>query len=323
MRNLSLEAAIWYLFTSPDFIGDAAKECEATMNWFGTLAVSRQVTGLGRNNQIFEKMKTIARDFSRSAELAKLDEYGLAWNTAICIRGDMRGILEQPLRSWMTEAEYNEFFIPRIDRISDCARQIRRALHNAFVGAQSFYHPDPDHPDRRNDDDGYPGNEIASVYQQSMTWYKEPIFRALPSPLPNYAVDKSVECRTGDEVPWTGVWCPMLGIENRSLTFAVKGGRMQPSYRVIKTVDERNAGGEFFTTPETIAEEIVWNPVVALKNETKDNELWAKAGEICPKAGIWQAGDVTAFERVYSTGETMTNLGSAYGLTVWRWLREC
>lgn len=322
MRNMNVEAAIWYLLTSPDFFEDAAKECDATVEWFGTLAVARRVANFGRNNQIFDKIRTIARDFRRGAELAKLGDYKLVWDTARYVRGDVRGMLEQPLHSWMTDAEYDEFFDARIERVSAYARQIRRALHNALVGAQVFYYPDPDYPDRKDDDDGFPGGEIAEVYQQSMSWYKEPIFRALPDPLPSYVIDKSIECRTGKEVPWTGVWCPSAGLENRSLTFAVKGLRMQPAYRVVKTVDELNAEGGFFTAPVTVAEVAVWHPVIASGYEKKDEVLWAKAGEPCPRAGVWQPADVNASKRTFAAGETMPNLESAYGLTVWNWLPD-
>lgn len=321
MRNLNLEASVWYLFTSPDFFEDAAKECDATIEWFGSLAISRGVVNFGRNNQIFDKIKSIARDLRRGAELAKLGDYKLAWDTALCVPGDVRGMLEQPMHGWMTADEYHEFFDKKMHRISTYARQISSALHNGLVGAQVFYYPDPDHPDRKDDDDGFPGNEIAEVYRRSMEWFKEPIFRALPDPLSNYVIDRSIACRTGEEVPWTGVWYPAAGIENRSLTFAIKGMRMQPAYRIVKTTDERNAGGGYFTTPETVAELAVWHPMIATGYEEKNEELWAKAGELCPRAGVWQPADVNASERTFDVGETMPNLGSTYGLTVWRWQR--
>jgi len=322
MRNLNLEATVWYLFASPDFFEEGAKECDATLEWFGTLAVSRNVANFGRNNQLFDKIKNIASDFRRGADLARLGDYKLAWDTALCVPGDVRGMLEQPLRSWMCDDEYNEFFDVKIHRVAVYARQISKALQNALWGAQIFYYPDPDYPDLRNDDGGFPGKEIAEVYQRSANWFKEPIFRALPDPLPNYVIDRSVQCQTGDEVPWTGVWCPSAGLEKRSLTFAVKGLRMQPAYRIIKTTDERNAEGGFFTTPETVAEEAAWHPLIASGYEIKNEALWAKAGEACPKAGVWQPADVNAHERALKAGESMPDLGSAYGLTVWHWLRD-
>ena len=48
------------------------------------------------------------------------------------------------------------------------------------------------------------------------------------------------------------------------------------------------------------------------------NELRAKAGDPCPKAGLWQSLDVVPELRRYQQNEEMDNLGSVYGLTVWR-----
>ncbi len=51
-------------------------------------------------------------------------------------------------------------------------------------------------------------------------------------------------------------------------------------------------------------------------------ELRAHAGDTCPKAGQWEALDVPPQSRRYGQGEVMSNLGSAYGLTVWRFVHE-
>lgn len=74
MRHLDSEAAIWHLFTSQGFLEAAARECEDTMGWFGTLVISSGVPGFGRNNEIFDTFKAFARDFRRGTELAKLGD---------------------------------------------------------------------------------------------------------------------------------------------------------------------------------------------------------------------------------------------------------
>jgi hypothetical protein len=323
MRNLHLESAIWHLFTSTEFYEAAALECEATMEWFGTLAISRNVANLGRNNQIFDKFKTLARNFRRGADLAALGDYRLIWDTARCFSGDVRGMMEQPLHSWMTEAEYKEFESVRISRLITYAGQIESALHNAMVGADSFFNADPDCPERVNADEAFPGDEIVEWYNAYLGFYEQPLFWKLPDPLPQYVVDTSIACQTGGEVPWTGVWCPSAGLEMHSLTFAIKGLRMQPAYRVVKTAEELEAEGFLLGTPETVAVATTWHPVISPKPEKNTNEdLWAKAGQPCPKSGIWQAADVNASERYFSSGATMSSLGSAYGLTTWRWISD-
>ena len=295
------------------------------MEWFGTLAISRHVANFGRNNQIFDAFKSLASDFRRGAELARHGDYRPIWHTACCVRGDVRGMMEQPLHSWMTKAEYNEFNNVRVSRLLRYARVIDRALTNAIVGADSFFDQDPESAERRNDDDAFPGLEIVEKYMASFDWFNEPLFARLPDPLPEYVIDRSITCRTGEEVPWTGVWYPATGLEHHSLTFAIKGLRMQPVYRFIKTAEERGpyiGGGRYFT-PETLAVATEWHPVIlAGPQAADDKDLSTKAGEPCPRAGIWQPLDVDALPRTYRAGEPMANLGSAYGLTVWRWVAE-
>ena len=321
MRNLHLEATIWNIFTSAEFFEAAARESEAIMTWFGKLAVSQQTANLGRNNQIFDKFKQRARDFRRGAELARLGDYRFVWEISDCIRGDIRGMMEQPLHSWMSEAEYQEFSNVRVSRWMAYASQITRALNNAMVKGKSFFDRDPDCPERADDDDGFPGSEIVSVFQSLANRFEDNFWK-LADPLPEYKIDTSTSCQTGAEVPWTGVWYPDTGLDNHSLTFAIKGLRMQPAFRVMKTKEEFRAEG-LFGGAETKAVATTWHPVIPSgRSVGEDSELWSKAGEPCPKAGIWQPADPDAAQRTYEAGETMVNLGSAYGLTVWRWKAE-
>lgn len=320
MRDLNLEAAIWNLFTSTEFFEDAARECEKTMEWFGTLAVARRVANFGRNNQIYDTFKRRANEFRKGAGLAKMGDYGFIWRMSDAVRGDARGFLEQALHSWMTEAEEHEFTNVRMSRILAYSSQITRGLNNAMTAADSYFDPDPECPERSDDDDGFPGGEIVEIFEGYANWFEANFWR-LPTPLPDYKIDPSIVCRTGDEVPRTGVWYPNTGIDMHSLTFAIKGLRMPPAYRVTKTADELHAEG-IWGSAETVAVPTTWHPIVASTEKKNINhELWAKAGESCPRAGVWQAGDITATERTYCAGETMDNLGSAYGLTVWRWLK--
>lgn len=328
MRNLNREAAIWNLFTAPEFYEAAARECEEIMTWFGTLAVAREVADFGRNNQIFDKFKKRASDFRRGAELARLGDYKFIWDFSDCISGDIRGIMEQPLHSWMTEAEYQEFGGVRVSRLLAYARKITTALNNAMVAADKFFEPDPDYPEGSDEDDGFPGDKIVELYEAYCGYFVGLQAPRIPDPLPEYVIDRSVSCRTGDEVPWTGVWYPETGLERQSLAFAIKGLRMQPVFRIVKTVEELERENEnedvMIYSPETVALATTWHPVIpsGLQAET-DKELRAKAGQACPRAGVWQPVDASAAQqRVYALGETMANLGSAYGITVWRWMAD-
>jgi hypothetical protein len=325
MRDLNLEAALWNLFTSAEFFESAARECADTMAWFGALATSNQIASFGRNNQIYDKFKKRSLDFMRGAELARLGDYRFAWDISSYISGDVRGMMEQPLHSWMTSTQFREFEEVRISRLLNFASQINRSLHNAIVGADCFFDPDPECPERSDDDEGFPGDEIAKVYKSLLHHYKDRPLLSLPEPLPEYTIDRSVACQTGDEVPRTGVWYPATGLEGHSLTFAIKGLRMQPAYRVTKTEEERTreSGGAVFGTPETVAVATTWHPVIPTgRSVTPDTDLRSKAGQPCPKAGIWQPLEPGATQRFYTVGETMADLKSAYGYTVWTWIAD-
>jgi hypothetical protein len=50
----------------------------------------------------------------------------------------------------------------------------------------------------------------------------------------------------------------------------------------------------------------------------ESDELRARAGEPCPKTGLWESMDIPTQTRAYQQNDIMDNLGSAYGLTVWR-----
>ncbi|WP_150118564.1 hypothetical protein [Collimonas fungivorans] len=53
-----------------------------------------------------------------------------------------------------------------------------------------------------------------------------------------------------------------------------------------------------------------------------DAPLREKAGQPSPKTGVWESMDAAPVQRIFKAGEIMPNLKSAYGLTVWQWLRD-
>jgi len=55
------------------------------------------------------------------------------------------------------------------------------------------------------------------------------------------------------------------------------------------------------------------------KLKVTKNELRMKAGDTCPKAGTWQSIDVPSTTKEFGEGEIAPDLGSRYGLTVWRY----
>lgn len=322
MRNLQLEAAIWYFFIAPEFYEMAAKECEDTMQWFGKLASSRGATNFGRNNQIYDSFRDAARNFYSAVQTVRHHDYEMAHNAASKISSDIRGMMEQPFHSWMSTSEYKEFSTERVNRILAYTNKIRHTLDNATTSAERFLHPDTDFPDLKDRDDGFPNDEIIDFYEFALKEEKMPWM--LPTPLPQYVIDISRACKTGEEVPWTGVWYPAAGLERHSLTFAIKGLRMQPAYTVTKTVEELRIekNDPWIMSCETKAIATTWHPVVPVDRiiSKSPSALRAKAGEPCPKSGMWRSLDPKAMQHEYKQDEIMKDNGSAYGFTVWEYI---
>jgi hypothetical protein len=55
---------------------------------------------------------------------------------------------------------------------------------------------------------------------------------------------------------------------------------------------------------------------------TRNNELRTRAGELCPKTGQWLSLDSHSQVKDCNAGETMVDLGSHYGFTVWQYLEN-
>lgn len=231
--------------------------------------------------------------------------------------------MEQPLHSWMTDVEFEEFSNFKISRLLTFTGIVEQALNNALIGAESFFHPDPDYPERREDDDAFPGDEITQVFLEFRETYPDTALWQLPDPLPSVFVDTSIRCATGDEVPMTGVWYPSVGLEQHSLTFAIKGRPMQAAYRVTKTIEELEAEEVLLPVAETVAVPTIWHPVRTVEQAPETEEvLWAKSGERCPRAGLWKPTDPGATPRIYETGDVMMQLDSSHGLTIWQWVEN-
>lgn len=323
MRSLELETALWHRFTSKDFYLAAASESEEITRWFGTLAISKGVANLGCNNQVFDTFKNLANTIKAGASMAELGQYRPVMNAVRGLGGDIKGLMDQPLRSWMTAAEFDEFNNVKLCRLLTLTGLIRRALTNALLGAESYFNPHPDYPERREDDDGFPGGEIIDIYAENNGWKFDQTFWSLPQPLPSAVVNENVRCATGEEVPSTGVWYPSVGLERHSLTFAIKGRPMQAAYRVLKTRKELKAQGFFLPVAETTAVATIWHPIVTSgRPDRSEKALWTKAGEQCPRAGLWRPTDPGAAPRKYELGEKMVQLNSPHGITVWSWVED-
>jgi hypothetical protein len=192
-----------------------------------------------------------------------------------------------------------------------------------MTGAAGYFNPPQECPERINDDDGFPDDNILESYAAYEDALHGLLICKVPERIPNYVIDTSISCDTGEEVPWTGVWLPGKGMQNCGLTFAIKGTRMQPAYQVRKTAAQVEAEGVNWPYPETVAVQASWHPVIPKPQDAETiQDLWSKAGQPCPKAGVWETTDPGAAKKIYQAGERMLSSNSAYGITVWRWVAD-
>ena len=74
---------------------------------------------------------------------------------------------------------------------------------------------------------------------------EDAVYAPRPTEIPEYAADTSVSCKTGQIVPWTGVWVPADGMGKAALVFARQGLQiMQPAYHFIRK-DEDTGDEEY------------------------------------------------------------------------------
>ena len=131
--------------------------------------------------------------------------------------------------------------------------------------------------------------------------FRSPI--EIPIPTPQFDIDYSRACKTGETVPWTGVWYPETGLDRYSLAFAIKGQPMQPAYHVDRTAEDARqeaiAQGLDLTIDDyddvevTRAVPTTWHPLVASTKSVHarppTGRLRAERNEIVPKTGWWHS----------------------------------
>lgn len=166
--------------------------------------------------------------------------------------------------------------------------------------------------------------------------YEEPVYELVGRPIhiPEYAADTGITCKTGEVVPWTGVWVPTTGMATAALAFARQGLQiMQPAYELAREFDE----DEYLETTKLV--DTGWHPVKptgrmiplpALESANgADSDASSvggvgrcKAGQPCPSEGVWFTPAKLDSRRHFKHGEIMPLLGEDYGLTIWQWATD-
>ena len=317
-RNLSREAHLWYTITSAETMDRARDQLQAAVDIMIPQAKAHPfIADYAPVPYWGGRMEELLRTYANARAMLVQGEYGemIGWGGALM--NIPRGLQEGNM-NWM-DADVDVFMDKLNSAYSVCSR-FNRAL------TQSQRLKDDEYKTGALDwricvprDVGIPGDSIA--------FYYEDLFAECPVEIPEYSADKTVSCKTGDIVPWTGVWVPADGMGKAALAFARKHIQiMQPAYPVISR-DEETGWREF----ELV--ECTWHPVKPTgrmipfpgpfrhdeEDEGVNGPLRCPAGQPCPQAGFWSTPADINSRRRFAQGEIMPALGGDYGATIWQW----
>jgi hypothetical protein len=314
-RNLSQEAHLWYTISSPDYIAQAK----------GKLQAAADVMRAQVEPHPFIKdyapvpywggvIEDLLSRFDNAQEILKHGEFDPMQRWAGRLMDIPRGFQESNM-NWMSDA--GRFMELLNDAYSICDDFLMAVAMSERYSDADYKNGAADWHIEMPADIGYEGNGIAR--------YVEPaIFSTLPETIPEYAPDTSVSCKTGDIVPWTGVWVPSTGMGTAALAFARKNVQiMQPAYEIASRDED---GYATFTLVDCL-----WHPVkptgrmidhpaiTKAKYVNDQGRLRCEAGQPCPQAGYWFTPALAGSRRSFAQGELMPEFKSSYGLTIWQW----
>lgn len=172
------------------------------------------------------------------------------------------------------------------------------------------------------------------ICSNTILLFEKSVFEILgrPSQRPEYAADTSVICKTGEIVPWTGVWVPVTGMGTAALAFARQGVQvMQPAYELAREFAE----GEYLEASKVV--DTAWHPVKptgrmiplpplagtgaagGAGSTPPASTARCESGQPCPQSGFWSTPARQNSRRRFMAGELMPAVGGDYGATIWQW----
>lgn len=318
-RNLSREAHTWYTLISPEHMDRAFAHISKAYAAFDGAAKSHALAGdyapTGYwGGQMEELLQTY--DHARAMLVAGDFSAMIAWGGTL---EDIPRGLKEGVTDWLG-GNYSLFWNSLNAAYSACSRFWSAVEGSQMFTRASFRDGTEDWRQIMNDDWSISG---ASIY-----FYEEAAFPTRPVDIPEYAPDTSITCRTGEIVPWTGLWVPSYGLRTSALAFARKDIQlMQFAYEVV--YENPDDGSEEFDCVEA-----TWHPVrptgrmipwpegcgpLELDESIPPEQRRCAAGYFCPKAGYWMTPAKTDSRRMFREGDVMPELGSAWGMTIWQW----
>jgi hypothetical protein len=317
-RNLSREAHLWYTITSPDYVSQAGTKLQKALDFLQQRVRSHPfIADYAPVPHWGDVMEGLLDSFSNGLAILRQGEFGPMLSWASRMSDIPRGFRESNLE-WLSDSDQT--------RLMSLLNEASRVCHHflsAVTMSQAFSAPAyKDHSaDWRHDipeDLGIDGDGITRYYEAA-------VFPVCPEQIPEYAPDMSIECKTGELVPWTGVWVPSTGMGTAALAFARQGVQvMQPAYEAARM----SGDGEDIEDYALI--ECKWFAVrptgrmiphpalIASSQDSDGKSLRCDANKPCPRDGFWFTPAQPGSRRYFKQGDLMPEVGGDYGATIWQ-----
>lgn len=316
-RNLSQEAHLWYVITSPQHMLAARDALQEAFD-FLLLQVRLVPDAIDHPSVAFwgDKIKGLLDEFDHDLSMLKHGDFQamIGWEGQL---GSIPRGFDEGVR-WMPE--HDEFMRKLNVSVSIAGRFWLSLVMSQMYCKAAYKNGSVDWHHEIPEDMGIAGDGIARYYEDS-------VFLMLPEEIPEYAPDESASCKTGEIVPWTGVWVPSMGMGSAALAFARQGIQIMQSAYEIVSVDEDGEADSYELVdcvwhPVKPTGRMIKHPVMAkLRQELANARLRCEAGQRCPREGIWFTPAVADL-RHFELGEVMPEIKSDYGHTIWQWSQQ-
>lgn len=304
-RDLNKEAFLWYTMTSPEYLDRAhAKLTEAADYLRARIREHESITDYPPVAHWLGEMEKLESSYANARAMLEHGEQSAMDDWAGSLMNIPRGFAESSM-DWMPMDQAAHF-----RKTLDRAYGIAAAYMDATT-MSGLHCDDPDGDWRVDKDYGFPGADISLYWED---------FEDVTTELPIYEVDEALSCRTGELVPWTGVWIPAGSPGTAALAFARQGQIMQPAYEVFLSKDDP----EF---EETRPVDVTWHPFRPTGRTLSVNDggtgggpLRVPAGKSATQSGYWFTPAREGSRRYFKLDETFPHIeGSSYGATFWQW----
>lgn len=314
-RNLSREAFLWYTLISREYTDQAYGHLKRAYNYMSGDVQRAPLAGdYPPVPHWGGVMSGLLDGYSNARSMLDHGNYS-GMNTWCSRLMDVPRGLQEGITSWM--GHVNEFWEELDAAYSICSSFTDCIVMTTMYEADGFKTGASDWRVDIPEDMGIASDHI--VFRE------KGVLPTPPAPIPEYAPDKTIACKTGEIVPWTGVWVPSTGMGTAALAFARKGVQvMQPAYEVGRMDED----GDFIE--EYALVDCTWyavRPTGRMISHPASGEVSAhgatdrlrcEANQPCPQDGYWFTPAQVGSRRYFKQGDVMPEVDGDYGATIWQ-----